>query len=98
MVGRSGIALLATIAICGGAAFAQQTTPVPPGQSSTGQQQTRVSPEQAIQMARNQGMVDVRELDRDGNVWEIEGHDAQGQEIEFKINILTGEVVSIERG
>ena len=49
-------------------------------------------------MARNQGMVDVRELDRDGNVWEIEGHDAQGQEIEVKINILTGEVVSIERG
>lgn len=99
MVGRSGIALLAAMAMCvGGAALAQQTMPVQPGQPSTGQQQAKVSPEQAIQMARNQGLVDVRELDRDGDVWEVEGHDAQGQELEVKINILTGEIVSIERG
>ncbi len=98
MIGRPGIALLASIAISGGAALAQQTTPVPPGQSSTGQQQARVSPEQAIQMARNQGLVDVRELDRDGDVWEVEGYDAQGQEIEVKINLLTGEIISVERG
>jgi len=98
MVGRSGIALLASMAFCvGSAAYAQQTTPIPPGQPSTGQQQARVSPEQAIQMARNQGLVDIRELDRDGDVWEVEGHDAQGHEIEVKINILTGQIVSVER-
>lgn len=98
MIGKSGIALTAIAALgIGSAALAQQTAPTPQGQPPAGQQQAGVSPERAVQIARDNGMAQISEVDRDGDHWEVEGSDAQGREIEVKINITTGEVISIER-
>lgn len=98
MIGKSGMAMISIAALgIGGAALAQQTAPAPQGQPPTGQQQAGVSPEQAAQIARNNGMTHIAEIDRDNDHWEVEGSDGQGREIEVKINIVTGEVLDIER-
>lgn len=96
MIGKSGLAMIFIAFIGIGGALAQQTAPSP-GQPPAGQQQASVSPEQAMQIARNEGMVNVEEVDRDNGYWEVEGRDAQGREIEVKIDFRTGEVLKIER-
>ncbi len=52
--------------------------------------------EEAIAIARDNGMATVDEVDRDDGKWEIEGRDANGRELEIDISIATGEVLKIE--
>lgn len=96
MIGKSGLAMISIAAIGIAGALAQQTAPSP-GQPPAGQLQASVSPEQAMQIARNEGIVNVEEVDRDNGYWEVEGRDAQGREIEVKIDFRTGEVLKVER-
>jgi len=95
MIAKSGLAMISIAALGIGGALAQQTAP-PPGQPPAGQQAS-VSAEQAVQIARNEGMVNVEEVDRDNGHWEVEGRDAQGREIEVKIDLRTGAVLKVER-
>lgn len=98
MIGKCAAATLAVVVLgLAGPAFAQQTQTAPQAQPPAGQQQTMITIERAIEIARNHGLVNVREVERDDRGWEIEGSDAQGRKIEVEIDIRTGEVVDIER-
>ena len=55
-----------------------------------------ISREQAIEIARQNGMAEIRETDRDDGLWEIEGHDANGDKLEIEISGQTGEIVKLE--
>ena len=97
MIGSRSLAFLAMISLgIGGVALAQQTAPAPTGDPTVAQQQV-VTAEQAIEIARQHGLVDLKEVERDNGKWEVEGRDAQGREIEVEIDIRTGQVVSVER-
>jgi uncharacterized membrane protein YkoI len=56
-----------------------------------------VHAEQAIEIARGVGVVLITELECDDGVWEVEGHDARGREIEVEIDPRTGQVLKVER-
>ncbi|MFN3614707.1 MAG: PepSY domain-containing protein, partial [Rubrimonas sp.] len=57
-----------------------------------------ISAEEAIAIAREAGMVEVRDVELDdGREWEIEGRDAQGRKIEVDIDARTGAVIKVER-
>lgn len=56
-----------------------------------------ISAEQAIEIARRHGLVNVEEIDLDDGKWEVEGRDAQNREIEVEIDVRTGQVVDIDR-
>lgn len=60
-------------------------------QAPAPQQQAVTTAEQAIEIAKQHGIVTVDEVDRDDNEWEVEGRDAQGREIEVEIDIRTGQ-------
>lgn len=51
---------------------------------------------QAVQIARGYGMVEVEEVEREDGVWEIEGRDRRGREVEIRIN-RDGRVTRVER-
>lgn len=59
--------------------------------------QRGVSEQRAIAIARGYGMVEVIEVDRDDNGWEIEGRDHRGRDLEVDIN-NEGRVTRVERG
>ncbi|MCH8543923.1 MAG: PepSY domain-containing protein [Alcanivorax sp.] len=53
----------------------------------------------AIDTATNEGMARIEQVDVDRrNVIEVEGKDAEGQDLEIRINADTGEVTGVERG
>lgn len=87
MLTKSALAALATLAMAtvigGGPALAQTTGPI--------------TAEQAIEIAKQQGIVTVDEVDRDNGKWEVEGKDASGREIEVDIDASSGKVIKIER-
>jgi uncharacterized membrane protein YkoI len=57
-----------------------------------------ISRDQAIAIARQNGMTDVREIDLDDNdEWELEGRQANGREIEIEISAKDGRIKEIER-
>lgn len=97
MIGRPGSAIVLIAALGMGGALAQQTLPTQQGTPPAAQQQAGISAEQAMQIARDEGMVTVEEIDREGSYWEVEGRDAQGREIEVKIDIASGRVLKVER-
>ena len=39
----------------------------------------------------------IEEVDLDDGIWEVEGIDASGQEIEMKIDARTGQIIKLER-
>jgi uncharacterized membrane protein YkoI len=82
MLGKSTLATFALSALLlGGPAVAQSP----------------ITAEQAIEIARQQGLVTVEEVDRDDGKWEVEGKDASGREIEVDIDARSGKVVKVER-
>jgi uncharacterized membrane protein YkoI len=84
MLGKSTLATFALSALLlGGPAVAQNQSPI--------------TAEQAIEIARQQGLVTVEEVDRDDGKWEVEGKDASGREIEVDIDARSGKVVKVER-
>ena len=56
-----------------------------------------VSAEQAIGIARAAGVARVEKLECDDGLWEVEGRDATGREIEVEIDPRTGRIVKVER-
>jgi uncharacterized membrane protein YkoI len=53
--------------------------------------------EHAIEIARGAGVALVEDLDCDDGRWEVEGRDANGREIEVRIDPRTGQVLRVER-
>lgn len=56
-----------------------------------------VRAERAIEIARGAGVAVVEDLDCDDGRWEVEGRDANGREIEVRIDPRTGRVLKVER-
>ena len=55
-----------------------------------------VSREEALSIARAEGMTRLKEIERDDGKWEIEGCTADRREIEIDIRRSTGEIVKLE--
>ncbi|TCT08348.1 YpeB-like protein with putative protease inhibitory function [Tepidamorphus gemmatus] len=53
--------------------------------------------EEAIRIARENGVVTVTDVDRDMSKWEVEGRAADGREIEVDIDATSGAVLKVER-
>ena len=43
------------------------------------------------------GIVQIEQVELDDGVWEVEGVDASGQEIEMKIEAGSGQIIKLER-
>jgi uncharacterized membrane protein YkoI len=43
------------------------------------------------------GIVQIEQVELDNGVWEVEGIDASGQEIEMKIEARSGQIIKLER-
>jgi uncharacterized membrane protein YkoI len=55
-----------------------------------------VSREQAVDIARREGLVRLHEVKFDDGVWEVEGWTANGDKIEFDIHPQTGAILKQE--
>lgn len=55
-----------------------------------------ISIDQAIEIARANGMVRITEIELDDDEWEIEGRDYRGREMEIEIDAYTGRVKDID--
>lgn len=55
-----------------------------------------VTREQALDIARAEGMTQLREIERDDGKWEIEGCTADRMEIELDIHGRTGDILKLE--
>ncbi len=84
MLGKSALATLGLTALILG----------PP---ALAQNRGFITAEQAIEIAKQQGLVTVEEVERDDGKWEVEGKDVSGREIEVDIDARSGQIVKIER-
>jgi uncharacterized membrane protein YkoI len=48
-------------------------------------------------MALDKGIVKLKEVELDDGVWEAEGYDAQGYEIEMDVDAATGQIIKLKR-
>jgi uncharacterized membrane protein YkoI len=48
-------------------------------------------------MAFDKGIVKIEEVELDDGLWEVEGYDANGHEIEMKVDAASGHIVKLER-
>jgi hypothetical protein len=48
-------------------------------------------------MAFDKGIVEIDEVELDDGVWEVEGYDANGHEIEMKVEAATGRIIKLKR-
>jgi uncharacterized membrane protein YkoI len=48
-------------------------------------------------MAFDKGIVKIEEVELDDGVWEVEGYDQSGHEIEMKVEAATGAIIKLER-
>jgi hypothetical protein len=53
--------------------------------------------EQVRQMAFEKGIVKIEEVELDDGLWEVEGYDDSGHEIEMKVEAATGTIVKLSR-
>ena len=56
-----------------------------------------ISLEQARRIAMENGVLRIEEIKLDDGVWEIEGRDNAGAEIEMNLRAIDGAIVKIER-
>ncbi|MEM7398666.1 MAG: PepSY domain-containing protein [Pseudomonadota bacterium] len=58
-----------------------------------------ISIEKVRQMAFDRGIVDLDEIEykRRRNIWEVEGEDARGNDIEMHVDATTGRVLKMKR-
>ena len=59
-------------------------------------QQHAISQERAVEIAREQGVATVREVEMDDGNWKVEGTTSEGRRIEVEINPQNGVVVKRE--
>ena len=48
-------------------------------------------------MAFGKGIVKIEEVELDDGIWEVEGTDASGHEIEMKVDAASGAIVKLKR-
>jgi uncharacterized membrane protein YkoI len=48
-------------------------------------------------MAFGKGIVTIEEIELDDGIWEVEGNDASGHEIEMKVDAASGAIVKLKR-
>jgi hypothetical protein len=48
-------------------------------------------------MAFDKGIVKIEEVELDDGIWEIEGYDQSGQEIEMSVDAASGDIVKLKR-
>ena len=48
-------------------------------------------------MAFEKGIVKIEEVELDDGIWEVEGTDASGHEIEMKVEAAGGNIIKLER-
>jgi hypothetical protein len=48
-------------------------------------------------MAFDKGIVTIEEIELDDGIWEVEGTDASGHEIEMKVDAASGAIVRLKR-
>jgi hypothetical protein len=48
-------------------------------------------------MAFDKGIVKIEEVEQDDGVWEVEGYDQSGQEVELGVDAATGAIVKLKR-
>jgi hypothetical protein len=56
-----------------------------------------VTIEDARAMAFDKGIVKIEEIELDDGIWEIEGYDQRGQEIEMDVDAASGAIVKLKR-
>ena len=56
-----------------------------------------VNVEDVRAMAFDKGIVKITEVELDDGIWEVEGTDASGHEIEMKVDAASGAIVKLER-
>jgi uncharacterized membrane protein YkoI len=56
-----------------------------------------VTIEEVRGMAFDKGIVKIDEVELDDGIWEVEGTDASGQEIEMKVEAGSGRIIKLER-
>ena len=56
-----------------------------------------VSIEDARALAFDKGIVKIEEIELDDGIWEIEGYDQSGQEIEMNVDAASGAIVKLKR-
>lgn len=61
-----------------------------------GERGLAVSRADAVKIARAEGMVRVKEIERDDGKWELEGCTRTGREIEIDIHGVTGAILEID--
>jgi uncharacterized membrane protein YkoI len=55
-----------------------------------------VSIEDVRAMAFDKGIVKIEEVELDDGIWEVEGYDTNGHEIEMKVDAASGSIVKLE--
>lgn len=48
-------------------------------------------------MAFDKGIVKIEEVELDDGMWEVEGYDTNGHEIEMKVHAASGQIIKFER-
>jgi len=48
-------------------------------------------------MAFDKGIVKIEEVELDDGIWEVEGKDASGHEIEMKVEAESGQIIKVKR-
>ena len=48
-------------------------------------------------MAFDRGIVKIKEIELDDGIWEVEGRDASGHEIEMEVEAKTGRIIKLRR-
>ncbi|MGA7457271.1 MAG: PepSY domain-containing protein [Methyloceanibacter sp.] len=56
-----------------------------------------VNVEDVRAMAFDKGIVTITEVELDDGIWEVEGTDASGHEIEMKVDAASGALVKLKR-
>ena len=56
-----------------------------------------VNVEDVRAMAFDKGIVKIKEVELDDGIWEVEGTDASGHEIEMKVDAASGAILKLER-
>jgi uncharacterized membrane protein YkoI len=56
-----------------------------------------VSVDDVRNMALDRGVTKIKEIELDDGVWELEGWDATGHEIEMKVDARSGAIIKMKR-
>jgi hypothetical protein len=93
LVGIGGFGLAA------GVPAAAQTIQLGPGgvEVSPGRPDFRIDRHEAVRIARDHGMDEVNDTDRDRGVWTIRGRDRHGDRMRIVISARSGRVIDIDR-